>query len=522
MKNRSSTKTLIRNAHVLCLDPGLDEYPKGDILIDGDEITAIGPQIDPGVIDDEGGLHVIDASGLLAMPGLINGHFHSSGNFLRGAFPDYPLEIFMLYEVPPLGERPVPPEMHYARTMLSAVEMMKLGVTAVHDDVYYVPTPTEEAIDAVMQAYADSGMRATVTIDQPNVAEYKKFPYLKEILPKELVEAMDEAPLASAEELLGHYHHLIEAWHGREGGRLRAAVSVSAPQRVTPEYFRALSELSRERDLAFDVHVLETRLQCVLGLEKYGKSLIKYMDDLGVLDERMQLIHSIWVNESDLDLVEANGCTVAHNPICNLKLGSGIMPWRRLRDRDIPISLGSDEICTDDTVNMWFVGKTAGLIHNITDRDYSKWPAAVEILRALTTGGAKGMRQEERVGFLKPGAQADLILLDMNTLAFVPLNDLYRQLVFCESGSSVAMTMIAGQIVYENGKVLTVDEEALKEEIRGHMREYRKIREVTLERAKRLEPFYREMYERSLECDVGMIRWADDPLYGSGSTGLLA
>jgi 5-methylthioadenosine/S-adenosylhomocysteine deaminase len=149
----------------------------------------------------------------------------------------------------------------------------------------------------------------------------------------------------------------------------------------------------------------------------------------------------------------------------------------------------------------------AGLIHSITEPDYRHWPKAMEIVWALTRGGARAMRLEDQTGLLAPGYQADIILLDLNTLAFTPLNDIYRQLVYCENGSSVVMTMVAGEVVVENGKVLTVDEEAIKAEVRDLMETYRLDIQKTAQAASRLEPYYREMYLRCANMDVGMNRW---------------
>lgn len=497
---------LIRHARVLTMDDRDTEYARADILVRGTRIAAVGPDLPTPPAEE--GLRVIDAAGLLAMPGLVNGHIHSSGNFLKGALDEMPLEIFMLYQVPPFGETPPPPRLNYVRTMLGILEMLKLGVTAVHDDPYYVPFPTPEAIDGLMQAYADSGMRAAVTLDQPNVVEYEKYPFLADLLPGELRTRMERAPRMSTGELLDLYRYLIDRWHGACGGRLRAAVSCSAPQRVTVDYLTALAELSREHDLPFNLHILETKLQRVLGEVKYGGSLIRYVDDLGALDGRAQVIHAVWVDEADMELMARAGCSVAHNPVCNLKLGSGLMPFRRLRDHGINVCLGSDEAAADDTVNMWGVAKAAGLVHRVADPDYRQWPRAPEILWALTRGGARAMRLEGRVGVLAPGCEADLILVDLNTFPFTPLNDLRRQLVFYESGSSVVLTMVAGRVVAERGRVLTVDEEAIMAEARELMSVFRKDLGRAAEAASELMPYYHEMYVRAAARDVGLNRWA--------------
>ena len=496
---------LIKNTRVITMDDHFSEFDCADILIEGSKISAIGPEI--GVAIDDPDLRVIDGTNKLAMPGLVNGHIHSPGGFLRGALDNLPLEIYMLYEVPPLWDAPPDPRLNYVRTMVGNMEMLKLGITSVHDDAYYVPMPTPESIDGLMQSYADSGIRAVATLDQPNVIEYEKFPFLYDILPEEHRRNMENAPIPTSQELLDLYEYYIGKWHNTSGGRVRAGVSVSCPQRVKVDYFEALSEISKNLDIPFNIHILETKLQRVLGDVKYGKSLVRYVYDLGLLDERMMVVHAIWTDDHDVELIANAGCTVAHNPISNLRLGSGVMTFRRLRDHGIPLCLGTDESNVDDTANMWGVGKVAGLIHSITEPDYDKWPKAREIVWALTRGGARAMRLEGVTGVIAPGYEADLILLDLNTLAFTPLNDIYRHLVYCENGSSVVMTMVAGEIVVEDGHLLTVDEEALKSEARELMEEYRLEMQKTEGSARELEPYYREMYLRCAAMDVGMNRW---------------
>jgi len=498
--------TLIQNAKILTNNDKLEIYESSDILIEGSKIKRIASVIP--LSDVNGNVNRIDASGMLAMPGLINGHIHSPGNFQKGSLNGMPLEIFMLYEVPPLSGEPPSPRLNYIRTMIGTLEMLKLGVTSVHDDAFYVPYPTREAIDGLMQSYADSGIRVAATLDQPNVVEYEKFPFLYDLLPEDIRKEMEEAPLMSTEELLDVYAYFIDTWHDTSGGRVKTALSISCPQRVKVDYFKALSEISSQRDLPFNMHILETKLQRVLGEEKYGKSLVKYVHDLGLLNDKVMVIHAIWVDDEDIQIIADAGCTVAHNPGCNLRLGSGIMPYRKLVNAGIPICLGSDEAIAEDTANMWSIGKLAATLHNIEDPEYENWPRAEEILWNLTRGGARAMRNEDRVGLLAPGYEADLILVDLNTLNFTPLNDLYRQLIYCENGSSVRLTMVAGEVVVRDGEVLTVNEEEIKEEARELMVEYSKKLDRTDQAAQKLLPYYDEMYMRAAKRDVGMNRWA--------------
>jgi cytosine/adenosine deaminase-related metal-dependent hydrolase len=306
------------------------------------------------------------------------------------------------------------------------------------------------------------------------------------------------------------YEHLIARWHGASAGRLAAAVSCSAPQRVTDDYFRALSALSCRHDLPFNIHILETRLQRVLGDTRYGKSLLRHVHDLGLLDERMMVIHAIWIDDEDIALLARAGCTVAHNPVCNLRLGSGVMPWRALRDAGVPLCLGTDEMNTDDTVNLWAVAKTAALLQTLTDTDNRRWPRAAEFLHAATRGGARAIRRADDLGQLQVGAAADLCLLDLDTHAFTPLNDLTRQLVYCEDGSSVRYTVVDGRVIYESGRVGTVDERALRAEARALMAGYREQLAEAGRHAQALEPIYRAMLERAAKLPVPMARRLDD------------
>jgi cytosine/adenosine deaminase-related metal-dependent hydrolase len=498
-----SPRLVIRNARVMAMDESGHDWPEADIVMENGRISAAGPGAGANVRDAQ----VIDAKGMLAMPGLINAHFHSPGNLMKGTLDGLPLELFMLYEVPPLADAGDAARVAYVRTMLGAIEMLERGITCVHDDAFHVPLATRETVDAIMQAYADCGMRATVAIDQPNIVEYDKYPFLKDLLPGAELRAMEAVPRQSGEELLALYQHLIERWHGSEGGRLQAAVSCSAPQRVTVDYFRGLSQLSKQHNLPFNIHVLETKLQRVLGEDKFGKSLVRYVHDLGLLDERMMVIHAIWVDDTDIALLAAAGCSVAHNPVCNLRLGSGVMPFYKLRAAGVPLCLGTDEATVDDTTNLWLVAKTAALLHTLGTPEYRDWPGAPEILATLFAGGARALRQAGKLGRIAAGCAADVILLDLDTAAFTPLNDLSRQLVFCEDGSSVRTVIVGGRVVCEDGCVTTVDARALRAEARELVARSKPQTDKAREQAARLEPYYREMVLRAAARDVGFNRW---------------
>jgi cytosine/adenosine deaminase-related metal-dependent hydrolase len=252
--------------------------------------------------------------------------------------------------------------------------------------------------------------------------------------------------------------------------------------------------------------MLETRLQRVFGQERLGgRSLVRYTADLGLLSDRMNIIHAIWIDDEDMGLIAGSGASVAHNPNSNLRLGSGIMPFRALRDRGVNICLGVDEAIADDAVNMWGVMKTAGMIHSLTEPDYLLWPQASEILEAATIGGGRAMRVPG-LGTLAIGAPADLNLVDLSAVSYIPLNHAPRQLVHCETGAGVRLTMVAGEVVAREGRVTRIDRAGILAEAA----ELFAAKREAVEGAARLMddrlPFYRAMYLRAMQTPVPMAR----------------
>jgi 5-methylthioadenosine/S-adenosylhomocysteine deaminase len=479
-----------------------------DVLVLGRHIAVIGPG---ARADAPAGARIIEGGHHLLVPGLINAHFHSPANHLKGALPSLPLELFMLYESPAEEVlRPTPREA-YLRTMLAALEMLRSGATCVQDDAFLMPSPSQEIIDAVMCAYADCGIRASVALDQPTLPESQKLPFLDRVSDPDFAAMADAPAPATEEELLASYRYFIERWHGAADGRLTAAVSISAPQRVSVEYFRALDALSAEYHIPLFAHLLETKTQRTLATEQPrfgGRSLVDYTASLGLLSERMNVIHAVWVDEADLDLIAACGASVAHNPVSNLRLGSGVMPFRAMRDRGIPIALGVDEAICNDACDMWGVVRMAGLIHNISGLDSTAWPQATEVLDCLWRGGAQALLRGHDLGRVAVGYLADLALLDLHSPAFTPLNDIAGQLVYCENGASVVATMVDGVLVAENGQVTSVDEQSLLAEARALFAARQPALRTARAQADRWLPSYQEIVRAAAATDVGMTRWA--------------
>lgn len=477
-----------------------------DVLVDGDRISALGPQISapPAARIVEGhGRHLL-------LPGLINAHFHSPANHLKGSVRSLPLELFMLYESPADPALAPTPREAYLRTMLGAIEMLQRGITCVQDDAFLMPFPDPEIIDAVASAYRDSGIRAFLALDQPELTEAEKLPFVGELDTETRARFGAPAP-ASAGQLLEAYDHLIGTWHGAAGDRIRAAVSISAPQRVGLEYFAALDDLAQRHGIPLYAHMLETKVQRALMTEQNrfgGRSLIRYTAEAGLLTPHTNVIHAVWVDDADLSTLAETGATVVHNPISNLRLGSGVLPWRAMLDHGIPVALGTDEAICDDSINVWTVAKVAGLIHNVSGLDSDDWPTPTEVLDALWRGGARATRRDD-LGAVAPGMLADLALVDLHTVAFTPLNDLREQLVHCQDGSDVVLTMVAGRVVAERGHLTTVDEDALLAEAREVFTAKRSAIDAARAESTVLYPAYQHIVRRAAATDVGFTRWLE-------------
>ncbi|WP_102109657.1 amidohydrolase family protein [Oceaniglobus roseus] len=494
---------LILRGGLILADAASPAPVAADIAVEGGTIKAISADLPADILP---GAEVLDVTGRLVVPGLINAHIHSPGNLMRGTLDGLPLEVFMLYEVPQQDDGGEEAGVLRLRTLLGAAEMLRLGITTVADDAFFVPLTTTGAIDAIAGAYDESGMRATLGLDQPVVVEYEKYPFLAEILSEGQKARMRALPRETPEGMLAHYDHLISRWHGAGGGRIGAALSCSAPQRATPDYLRALSALARRHDLPFFCHILETRTQRVLGDMKYGKSLVRHVHDEGVLDAHMQVIHAIWVDDDDIALLAASGATVAHNPVCNMRLGSGVMPFRALARAGVPICLGTDEAISDDSHNLWVAMKTAANIHALGDPDPATWPRAEEILSAVWDGGNRVLRRPAPLGRIAVGAAADFAVLDLDAPPYRPLHDIRRQLVLCETGASVVHTVVAGEVVMRDGRLTTIDEADLVRQLRRIEPGLRDAARALRDSAAELEGPYREMVRRAFATDVDMER----------------
>ena len=497
--------TLIRGATILAMGGAGGAEPfAGDVLVEGERIAAIGPGLTAPA-----GATVIDGTDRLVMPGLVNAHLHSGEALYKGRYDNLPLELWMLYAYPILGASPLGERLIYLRSMVVAIESLKSGVTCITDDIFEAPRQTLDQLGAAVQAYDDAGIRATVSGHVIDRDFLDTIPFTREHVPAALQEEVARLTPPTVADYVAFAKEAHARFHGRSG-RIRFMVAPSAPQRCTPELMQAADELARGWGVPFHTHIVETKVQGVTGPTFYGRSLMRYMADLGLLHPGVAIAHSIWVTDDDIALMGEAGVSIVHNTISNQKLGAGIAPVRRLIEAGVNVALGSDGICSNDTARMFDVMHACGLVHKVTTPDYGRWLTASEVLHAGTLAGARSALLGEETGSLEVGKRADLLILDTNSVAFAPCNDLRNHLVYCENGNSIETVMVNGEVVVSGGKLTRVDERALLAELRALMpaflAEHARVEDLN----RRLEPAFAEIHRRCNGMDFGVFRLATD------------
>ncbi len=495
---------LIQGATVLTMDAATGATPltRSIRIIDG-EITAVA-----ATLDAQPGETVLDGRDRLVVPGYVNAHTHSWEALFRARLDNLPLEHWMLLSYPVLGLAPLAPDLIRLRSQLVAIESLRNGVTTLVDDVLEIPGQTEDQLAAVFEAYRDIGIRANVSghvMDRPFV---EHFPFLADALEPGLRRELDALAVVADDEYLSYARSSAQRYADYAQGRLRFMVGPTAPQPCSPELLAGIDGLAAEFDLEFHIHVLETRTQAVTGAEFYGKTMVEYLHSLGVLSERVTMAHGIWMTDSDIDVLVDTGASVSHNPISNLKLGSGIAPWRRYLDAGVNLGIGTDGMSSSDTARMSEAVKAAALLHKVTGPDYRQWPTAAEVLTAGTLGGARSARLGGTVGSIEVGKRADLVFYDMNSLAFTPRNNPELHLVYSENGSSIDMVMVDGRIVLQDNTLTTIDERAVLAELQARGPELRSWQDRLESLNRALLPAFDRQYAAVMDRRTSMDRYS--------------
>ncbi len=455
---------VIQGAHIVTGNAADTRYDKGDIVIDADRIVAIGPGAGAGAQAIAGDGEVIDGASLIAMPGFVNAHIHSVEGFQQAVYDNAPLEPWLLEAHSPFGSRLLSPREQYLQTMLTAIAAIRGGSTTVQDDFIHLPG-LPEAQDNANQAYHDVGIRAWSAVDMWDQPFRKTLPYVADVFPPELLANLDALPTAGAQQWLDLFQIHFDKWHEKDG-LIRIHIAPCGPQRVTPELWQEIDKLSEQHHIPLHCHVLETKLQAIEAREHHGQTWVEYLDGLGVLNERLTLVHAIWTTDRDIDLMGAAGASVVHNSLSNLKTGAGICPIRKYQAAGVEIGLGTDGVCTADGADMVEAIKAAAIMHTMGSLDYESWVGPADAFRMATMGGAHTGLMADQVGSLEVGKKADIILLDRSDWGFIPFSDPVRHLALSVNSEVIRHAIINGKTVMRDRKIVTIDEAAIKEEIR--------------------------------------------------------
>ncbi|RYZ01833.1 MAG: hypothetical protein EOO24_14770, partial [Comamonadaceae bacterium] len=335
----------------------------------------------------------IDGRGLLAFPGFVNAHAHSSESFEQGAYEGDPLEVWLAMCYPPLLDEALPPRWHYLRAMLLAMQSLHSGVTALHDD-FLNPAGDPRALEQVLDAYRDAGIRARVAVTLSDRGYLDGLPLAEAHWPPSLRDALAARrprDIASQAAWVGEAMAHAAA---RGEPRLQLSLGPRGPQRCSPALLRAVAQLAERHDVPVQMHVLESRVQALTAQRQYGTTFIQVLDAAGLLNQRIALNHAVWLTAQDVALIARRRARVVHNPLSNFKLASGLCAVRQLRAAGVDVALGTDGAATGDSVDFFDTLRFAALVHKLDTHDAHDTPpapTAADIVDMATRAGAASM-----------------------------------------------------------------------------------------------------------------------------------
>jgi 5-methylthioadenosine/S-adenosylhomocysteine deaminase len=498
-------RLLIKGGRVYDHDGDVHMPAIADILIEGDRIKAIGPDL-----EQQAGPQAerLDATGRMVVPGMFNAHYHSHDTLCRGLFEELPLEIWLMYVMPMGADRPK--EEVRLRTLVGALESLRCGITCVQDMVGLVPL-NDEYLEVVLAAYEEIGIRVVFSPMVSDIPATAMTRYSDEF-PPEIRALLGDKALMRQEQL----DFLTSAMRGHPAkDTLHWAVAPFAPQRCSPELMIACAELAEANDISFYTHVYETRAQKVIAKDLFtdhGGSFIQYFKDIGVLGPRLNIAHSVWIGREEMDMMAEADAGVVLNHVCNLKLKNGIAPVCDLREAGVRIALGCDNCSTSDVQSMFQSMKLYSLFSAGSDPEPGP-PAAEAALRHATLGSARTAGLNGVIGALKPGYKADMSIIDLRDTAYLPFNSAARQLVYTESGRGIETVIVDGNPVIRDRKAMTVDEDALRREVEAIMPRFLKDYAAVRESREAALPFMLDAHRRVWARDLGYSRFINRTPY---------
>lgn len=423
---------LILNGCVLIMDASAHRIDHGGIAVRDGYITAVGP-VDE-IRSCFNSPKVLDATGCVVLPGLVNGHTHAAMTLFRGLADDLPLMEWLENHIFPAESR-LTEESVYWGTMLACAEMILSGTTTFCDMYLFE--------HKVAKAAKEAGMRALVG---------------------EVLYDFPSPCYGPVENGLRHTQSLIDRW--RDDPLIQVAVEPHALYTCSPPLLQKCHEIALKNEVPLVIHLAENDPEVQAVMEKYGKRPVRHLADLGLLCPTLIADHCVALNDDDISLIALNGVKVVHNPESNMKLASGIAPVPRLLHEGVTVALGTDGCASNNNLDMFGEMDTCAKLHKVATMNPTVLPAHT-VLQMATRNGADALGWGGLLGKIAPGMLADLIVVDFSKPHLTPAYNPASHLVYAAGAADVRTSIIGGRIVMEDRKLLTLD----LEKIFAHVRE---------------------------------------------------
>ncbi|HHJ06958.1 MAG TPA: amidohydrolase [Anaerolineae bacterium] len=435
-------KILIENGSVVTVDRAGQVFTPGYVFIEADRITALGAGEAPANLRRRAKT-VIDASLMAVMPGMVNAHTHLFQTFIRGLADDKPLLDWLAAAIWPVAQA-LSEEDAYLSAMLGIVENVRSGCTSINDHHYIHTHPAND--DAIFRAAEESGVRFMMARGWADMDYHPAFMEPQDKIIKEMT-------------------RLREAWHGKHHNRLRLQFGPLIPWGCSDDTMRRTFALAKEWEMGTHIHVAESKAEVEIDLQKRGLRHIEWMKSLDVLDSSVQLVHSVWLSDEELDMIAEHDAIVVHCPVANMYLASGVARIPEMRQRGITVALGTDGPGSNNNQDMMELLKTTALLHKVNTLD-AMVLLPEDVLQMVCRGGAKAFGLPEQIGSLEVGKKADIALVDLNTPFAMPVHRVPSALVYNINAREVDTVIVNGEILMRRKKILFVDEDALLSEAR--------------------------------------------------------
>jgi len=429
---------LLIHAWVHTLDDQGTVIRNGAVAVRNGSIEAVGLSDDLETRFNP--VRLLDVSGCVVLPGLVNAHTHVAMTLFRGLADDLPLMDWLQQYIFPAESR-LNASWVYWGALLGCAEMILSGTTAFCDMYLFE--------HKVAEAAKEAGMRALVG---------------------EVLYDFPSPHYGSVENGLRFTEDLILQW--KDDPLIRVAVEPHAPYTCSPDLYRRCFALARKHDVPMVTHLSENRAEVMEVQKRYGQRPVAHLGALGVLHERLIADHCVDLDDRDMDLLAENRVIVAHNPESNLKLASGFAPVPALLRRGVCVALGTDGCASNNNLDLFGEMGTCAKIHKAAAMDPTVLPADT-VLRMTVRHGAKALGLEDVLGQIRPGFAADLIAVDFSAPHLTPVYDPVSHLVYAAKGSDVRHCLIAGRLVMEDRRLTTIDLERVMAEVRAIARTLR-------------------------------------------------